>query len=145
MFQYLYHIPADIRQFATAIQTGFERGEQFNKFIQEPIIYPNRQNTSRDTLALLGRQIMFKHVIDGFSWIDGEPQVTAGSAIKEYLTSHPMFRKQLLGHGREFDDNNNSSKDIKSGIAGSFSEQRSGRAAFACVTNVDTRRAMIQS
>ncbi|KAI9491227.1 hypothetical protein BDB00DRAFT_874621 [Zychaea mexicana] len=64
---YLHHIADDLDRFATAIHFEFEKGEQFNKFVREHIFHSNRHNPSRDALEMIGRQIMFRHVIDGGS------------------------------------------------------------------------------
>ncbi|KAG2216942.1 hypothetical protein INT45_012800 [Circinella minor] len=117
---YLHHLKEDLKRFATAIHTESEKGEQFNKFIHEHIFPTNRHNPSRDVLELFGRQMMFKHVIDGGTWVDGDSHVSLSSGIQHYLDNHPNFREQYLGYDREYTNNNNPSKDMKVGVTGFF-------------------------
>ena len=137
---YLHHIVSDIRRFATATHIEAEKGEQFNKFIRNNILHTNRQNPSRDVLELFGRQVMFKHIIDGGSWMHGDERVRAASGIRQFLRVHPNFRQQYFGYGREYQDNNNSSQELKDGVTGFFREKANGKYCIGRITKVERPR-----
>ncbi|KAI7846934.1 hypothetical protein BDC45DRAFT_576418 [Circinella umbellata] len=68
---YLHHLKEDLKRFATAIHTESEK-------------------------ELFGRQMMFKHVIDGGAWVDGDFHVSPSSGIQHYLNNHPNFENSIL-------------------------------------------------
>ncbi|KAG2210031.1 hypothetical protein INT47_003467 [Mucor saturninus] len=65
---FLTHIPEDIRQYGTVLHYETEKGEHFNKHINENITYTNKLNPSRDVGLKFAKQSMMRHVLEGETW-----------------------------------------------------------------------------
>ncbi|KAI8144005.1 hypothetical protein BJV82DRAFT_608052, partial [Fennellomyces sp. T-0311] len=57
----LHHLPDNIKRFGCALHFESEKGEQFNKFIQEHLFHTNRHSTSFDVARKFGKQIALRH------------------------------------------------------------------------------------
>ncbi|KAI8138647.1 hypothetical protein BJV82DRAFT_477002, partial [Fennellomyces sp. T-0311] len=66
----LHHLPDNIKRFGCALHFESEKGEQFNKFIQEHLFHTNRHSTSCDVACKFGKQIALQHVIDNGSCLN---------------------------------------------------------------------------
>lgn len=92
-FHFLVHLPLYIKRFGPAIIFSTERYESFNSVFRLTCIHSNRQAPSRDSCQTFAYTDAVKHIATGGYWAEtneGRRSWTrAGSAIREYLESHP--------------------------------------------------------
>lgn len=136
----LHHLLDDLNRFGAAIHFETEKGEQFNKFIRERIYHTNRRSPSRDLLLCLGKEFMFRHIVDGATWVKDDERMQAGTGILNYLRDHPQFREVFLRSDPEYANNNELPKVIIKGVARLFLDARSNTLFFGGVAQIDKLR-----
>ena len=83
---------------------------------------------------------MFKHIVDGGSWIDGDDWVRAAYGVERFRHDHPNFRQQYFGHDHEFQDNNKPFRQLKVCVAGFFRDKTTRKYYVGHITKAEKPR-----
>ncbi|KAI8328459.1 hypothetical protein BD560DRAFT_464511 [Blakeslea trispora] len=127
----LHHLKEDIICFGLPVHYETEHGEQFNKFIREEIMRPNRHNPSKDVATSFAKQFAVHHVVNGGSFIvtktrrngttESKRIMGAGYQIKIMKEEEPQFFDLILNHRENADNNDYYEKTgefLRAGTAG---------------------------
>lgn len=127
----LYHLPDDIFRFGSPIFYETEKGEQFNKFIRECLFRTNRHNPSRDAAIAFAKRFMAKHIFTGGIW------KTRDGILRKAAEKVLQGSQSVVNISRDYADNDDDKKVIKTGSSGLFENER-GERFVGEVFSIDT-------